>query len=91
MPKAKSAKVTSSHNTATKAVNEVVKIADGIDHITKISLGAIRQVPGGRKGIKFKPITGGINASIQGGGSVQDVYFYTSNPDLAQKELAAGF
>ncbi len=88
---AKSAKITSSHRTLTETADEVVKVADGLDYITKICLGAIRHVPGGRRGIKFKPIIGGIIASIRGNGAVQDVYFYTEQPELAQSKLSEKF
>lgn len=89
--KATSAKITTSHRTLTETADEVIRAIDSMNSVTKISLGAIRHVPGGRRDIKFKPITGGINASIRGNGAVQDVYIYTKEADSVKKELQKMF
>jgi len=84
-------KITTSHGTTTEASAAVVDFAARLDDVTKISLGEIRHVPGGRRDIKFLPINGGIKAVVRGGGAVQHLYIYTKNPDAAERRIGDNF
>ena len=81
-------KVTASHQTVTDAAAEVLKAAQGMDEVTKVSLGIIKHIGGGgRRSIKFLPIAAGIKAAIRGSGSVQVLYIYTESPKKVEDRL----
>lgn len=84
-------KVTASHTTMTEAGEEVTRHAEKLDQVTKISLGAIKRAHGGRRGIKFLPINGGIKAVVRGNGAVQDLFLYTHVPEEVVRLLMEGF
>jgi hypothetical protein len=73
-------KITDSHGTRTETSTEVINLIHNLPEVTKISLGEIRHVPGGRRDIKFLPINGGVKAVIRGNGAIQYVYIYTKTP-----------
>jgi hypothetical protein len=84
-------KINSSHSTATQTATEVVSAAAKLTEVTKISLGIIEHIHGGRRSLKFLPMTGGIIAKIRGSGAIQEVYIYTTNPSATQQTLTKGF
>lgn len=88
MPKkSKSSKITRSHSTQTETSKIVVDYLDKMKDVSKISLGIIKHVPGGRNDITFQPITGGIKAAVRGNGSVHELYIYTNNPEKVKEGL----
>lgn len=80
-------KVNKSHSTITKTSASLLKYINKIPEVEKVSIGIITHIRGGRKDLKFLPITGGIKASVRGDGAVQEIYIYTSNPANTEKEL----
>ncbi|MDB5259617.1 MAG: hypothetical protein JWO73_825 [Candidatus Taylorbacteria bacterium] len=84
-------KITDSHSTSTKTSSEVVAAAAKLDAVTKIGLGTIKRAPGGRRDLKFLPITGGIKAVVRGAGAVQDIYIYTKHAKEVQEEISRVF
>ena len=84
-------KITSSHGTITETSTEIVHIANKLPHVTKISLGEIRHVPGGRRDIKFSPINAGIKATVRGNGTIQYIFIYTKQPDETMSIIKENF
>ncbi len=84
-------KITDSHGTRTDASTEVVNIVQKLTEVTKISLGEIRHVSGGRRDIKFLPISGGIKAAVRGNGAVQYVFIYTKDIEKVTKLIQDSF
>ena len=80
-------KITNSHSSLTETAEKLVAKAIKLELISKISISTITHVGGGRKSIKFLPITGGIKAVVRGSGSVQDIYIYTTHPEEVKSEL----
>lgn len=80
-------KITNSHSTLTETAEKLVCEAVKSPLISKIGIANITHVGGGRKSLKFLPITGGIKAIVRGSGSVQEIYIYTSNPGEGMAEL----
>ncbi|MES2314840.1 MAG: DUF2103 domain-containing protein [Patescibacteria group bacterium] len=84
-------KITSSHGTTTDASAEVVNLVTRLSEVTKISLGEIRHVSGGRRDIKFLPISGGVKAVVRGNGAVQYVFIYTKDVEGITKIIVDSF
>lgn len=84
-------KITDSHSTITDTAIVVVNEASKQNSVTKIGIGNITHVGGGRKSLKFLPITGGVKAVIRGSGSVQEIYIYTNTPEETKKKLLENF
>jgi hypothetical protein len=84
-------KITNSHSSLTETAEKLVYEAVKSHLISKISIANITHVGGGRRSLKFLPITGGIKAVVRGSGSVQELYIYTNNPDEAMAELTKMF
>lgn len=84
-------KITDSHSTLTETSEKLVCEAIKSPLILKIGIANITHVGGGRRSLKFLPITGGIKAVVRGSGSVQELYIYTNNPDGAMAELTKIF
>lgn len=91
MPTTNSLKVTSSHRTVTATSAIVVDVASRIPEVTKIGLGKITHVVGGRKDLKFALINGGIKVTVRGSGAVHQVFIYTDNIANVQKRLLSAF
>lgn len=80
-------KITESHSTLTETAEKFVREAIKSPLISKIGIASITHVGGGRKSLKFLPITGGIKAVIRGSGSVQEIYIYTNKIEETKKRL----
>ncbi len=80
-------KITDSHSTLTEVAEKLVEKVVKLEFISKIGIGNITHVGGGRRGLKFLPITGGIKAVVRGSGSVQELYIYTNAADRTKTEL----
>ncbi|MEI8338226.1 MAG: DUF2103 domain-containing protein [bacterium] len=82
-------KTTRSHTSTTEVSNEIIQAAEKINEITKIGIGIIKitKSKGGKRGIKFLPITGGVKAVVRGSGTVQELFIYTNEPELVKKYL----
>jgi len=80
-------KITNSHSSLTETAEKLVVKAVKLELISKISISTITHVGGGRKSFKFLPITGGVKAVVRGSGSVQDIYIYTTNPEVTKFDL----
>ncbi len=80
-------KITDSHSTLTDASEKLVVKAVKYSSISKIGIGNITHIGGGRRSLKFLPITGGIKAVVRGNGSVQELYIYTNKPNETEIEL----
>ena len=80
-------KITNSHSTLTETAERLVYEAVKSPLISKIGIANITHVGGGRRSLKFLPITGGIKAVVRGSGSVQEIYIYTNNPTETEVKL----
>jgi len=80
-------KITVSHSSATEATDKVIKTLKKSNLVSKISLGVIKKTKGksGNINLKYLPITGGVKASIVGGGTVQEIYIYTKEIEKVKK------
>ena len=88
MPKLLSTeKITDSHSTLTDTSILVVNEVSKYPEVSKIGIANITHVGGGRKSLKFLPITGGIKAVVRGSGSVQDIYIYTNDPEKTKRKI----
>ena len=87
----RSDKITSSHGTITDVASEVIRMIHKLTHVTKISLGEIRHIRGGRRNIKFLPINGGIKAVVRGNGAIQYIFIYTKHPEDIQDTIQKSF
>ena len=80
-------KITNSHSSLTEVAEKLVYEAVKSPLISKIGIASITHIGGGRKSLKFLPITGGIKAVVRGSGSVQELYIYTNKPEETEIEL----
>ncbi len=80
-------KITNSHSTLTEIAEKLIYEAVKSPLISKIGIANITHIGGGRKSLKFLPITGGIKAVVRGSGSVQEIYIYTNKPEETKTEL----
>lgn len=64
-----------------------------MENVSKVSIGIIKTTTskGGKRGIKFLPITGGLKASVRGSGTIQELYIYTKDPQNTEKTLLKMF
>lgn len=85
--------ITDSHSSTTEASAELIKQAKKLDCISKIGIGIIKvtKSKGGKRSVKFLPITGGVKASVRGSGTVQELFIYTKEVDLVKKYLLSIF
>lgn len=84
-------KITNSHSTLTEVAEKLVYEAIKSPLISKIGIANITHVGGGRKNLKFLPITGGIKAIVRGSGSVQELYIYTNKIEETELKLTKIF
>jgi len=84
-------KITDSHSTLTDTAKEVMTIVTKYEEVTKVGIGYITHVRGGRRDIKFLPINGGIKAIVRGSGAVQELYIYTNDPKVVEERLLTKF
>ena len=93
MPKIPRNKTTTSHTTLTEIAREVVEAIHKMENVSKVSIGIIKTTTskGGKRGIKFLPITGGLKASVRGSGTIQELYIYTKDPQNTEKTLLKMF
>ncbi len=77
------------HTTLIEAAVPLVKEAEKLSEVSKISLGFIKVTPGkrGKRGVKFSLIVGGLLAKVRGNTSVQEIRIYTVFPDVVQQTL----
>jgi phosphoglycerate dehydrogenase-like enzyme len=85
--------ITDSHSSITDASRDIIKNAEKLGVISKIGIGIIKvtKSKGGKRSIKFLPITGGIKASVRGSGTVQELFIYTKEMELVKKYLSYAF
>ncbi len=81
--------ITDSHSSTTDASAELIKLARKLDFISKIGVGIIKvtKSKGGKRSVKFLPITGGVKASVRGRGTVQELFIYTKEIELVENYL----
>lgn len=80
-------KITNSHSSLTETAEKLVYEAVKSPLISKISIANITHIGGGRRSLKFLPITGGIKAVVRGSGSVQEIYIYTNSINETEEKL----
>lgn len=93
MPKIQRSKTTDSHTTLTEAAEEVIRVIHKIENVSKVGIGIIKTTKskGGKRAIKFLPITGGVKAVVRGSGTVQELYIYTNETALVTYYLLKYF
>lgn len=85
-------KVNQSHSSAIDAAQKVIKAANRLPEVTKISLGVITWgLSSGAHRIKFTPIQGGLRVEVRGSRSKQQLFVYTKDPPKTESALAALF
>lgn len=82
MPKIAGRKFTKSHTTCIDSAVPIVKAAEKLDLVSKISLGIINSCKGGTSAQKTKIsiIEAGLFIKVRGSTSVQDIYIFTKDP-----------
>ena len=86
-------KITTSHTSIIDAAIPVVKAAERLPDVSKISLGIIKQVgkSRGQHRLKFQPIVGGWKITVRGSSTVQEIYVYTEDATSTRTAIEAGF
>jgi len=85
-------KISGSHSTVIDAAQKVVKLAERLPEVTKVSLGYIKNgLPTGGHHIKCAPIVGGLRVDVRGTHSKQEVFVYTNDLLKTTKALEALF
>jgi len=86
-------KITRSHTSTTDATAEIITALKKLKAVNKISIGIIKTTTskGGKRAIKFLPITGGMVAMVRGSGTVQELYIYTDEIDFVKNYLLKVF
>ncbi|EKE21074.1 MAG: hypothetical protein ACD_7C00362G0002 [uncultured bacterium] len=80
-------KATKSHTTFIDAAEPVVKFLIKSPLVKKYSLGMIEVARSKKRRIKLANIQGGVKLVIYGNIAFQEIYVYTSSPELFRKEL----
>lgn len=83
--------ITDSHSTLTDTAQDIVEILSKDKEVTKVGIGYITHVRGGRRDIKFSPINGGFKAVVRGSGAVQELYVYTKAPEYIIGKISKYF
>jgi len=85
--------ITRSHTSTTDATAEIITVLKKLKEVSKISIGIIKPTTskGGKRAIKFLPITGGVVAMVRGSGTVQELYIYTNETDFVKSYLLKVF
>ncbi len=80
-----------SHTTVIEAAIPLVKMADGLSQVKRVSPGFITPTPGkhGDWRVRFTGIKGGLLAKVRGNTAVQEIWIYTNDPDLVAVLLSA--
>ena len=88
-PKWQGRKHAGSHTTLIEAAEPLVKEAEKLEAVKRISLGYIKPTPGtpGKRGVKFSLISGGLKAKVRGNTAIQEIYIYTRSPQEVQEVL----
>lgn len=86
-------KITRSHTSFIEEVAPLLRVAERLPLISKISLGIIKKVPRGQgiHRLKFRTIVGGLKITIRGTAVVQEIYVYTTEPDTVKDLLSETF
>ena len=66
----------------TEDVKLLVSIANKEPAITKVVLGIVKSVSGGKPHLKFNPIPAGFVVKVRGLGDVQEVFIYTKDAQI---------
>ena len=76
------------HSSVIEAAMPIIKAAEKLDAVKRISPGLIKSIGGksGEKRAKFLEVRGGLRVTISGGG-VQTIYIYTSEPQQVREVL----
>ena len=82
-------KSTGSHTTLIGVAVPLIKKAEEMPEVEKISPGFIKATPGskGKRGMKFTPVQGGLKIIVRGNSSIQEIWIYTNSPIEVQKKL----
>lgn len=82
-------KSTGSHTTLIEVALPLVKEAEKLEAVKRISLGYIKATPGtpGRKGVKFTFMQGGLLAKVRGNTAIQEIRIYTDFRQEVQEAL----
>jgi len=80
-------KLTRSHTTLIDAAAPLVDFLQDHDHVSKISLGIIKNIGKGAPSLKFHPVTGGWKVVVRGNVSLQEMVVYTTEPDSVRADL----
>jgi len=76
------------HTTVLEIVMPIIRAAEKLDAVKRISLGLIKPVRGksGEKRAKFIEVRGGLKITVSGAG-VQTIYVYTAEPKQVRETL----
>jgi hypothetical protein len=78
-----------SHTTLIGAAELIVRAAEKMQEVKKISPGYITATPGilGKRGVKCVFMTGGLKVTVRGNAAVQEIRIYTDVPQKVQQAL----
>ncbi|MBD3238488.1 MAG: hypothetical protein GF332_02525 [Candidatus Moranbacteria bacterium] len=92
MLKKAGSKISKKHTTLIPEAEPVIKKAQNMVQVSKVSLAMIKATRAGQnKRIKFTPIQAGLKAKIKGNRYVQEIYFYTKEANSVQQALTQAF
>lgn len=89
MNHASGAKISGSHTTLIDAAVDLVEAANGLDCVTKIVLGIIKQVKGAavERSLKITDIPSGLRVKVRGSKTVQEIFIYTKQQHLVSSTI----
>ena len=89
MPTWHGPKAGGSHTTVIEAAMPLVRKAEVLDDVKRISPGFIKPTPGrpGFRRVKFDRMNGVLRVTIRGQGAVQQIWVYTDHPQRVQQLL----
>ena len=91
MPHVSGKKIADNHTTAIDAAMPIIKEAEKLACVSKISLGIITQAKNsrGRTSIKIEHQLAGLQIKVRGNTSIQELWIYTNDKDQCEKAFSA--
>lgn len=82
-------KITKAHTSIIDAAESLVRAAQKLPEVTKVSLGWMKNglPPVSVQRIKFTPIVGGLRIDVRGSCSQQQIFVYTGDLQKTQADL----
>lgn len=93
MPHAAGKKFAAKHGSVIEVAEDLVQAAVGLECVSKVVLGLIKQVKGApvSKSLKITEVPAGLQLKVRGPKSIQLIFIYTNNRAQTIKTITAAF